>query len=107
MTLSPLGSLSQKPATVANVCRGLPMLSLLLLASKNGPRLPCASPIYLHIRSRVSAPGYCTRRVLQLRFYNPPVELGKPGLVRPSVRTARSERVRRIVPCYLFDRDTE
>lgn len=107
MTLSPSGSSSKKPVTVANVCRGLPVLSLLLLASKNGPRLPCASPMYLHDSGRVSASGYCTRCVLQLRFYYPPVELGKPGLVRPWVRAARSERVRRIVPCYLFDRDIE
>lgn len=45
MTLSPSGSSSQKPVTVANVCRGLlnngqPVLSLLLLTSRNGPRLP-------------------------------------------------------------------
>lgn len=107
MTLSPSGSSSKKPVTVANVCRGLPVLSLLLLASKNGPRLPCASPMYLHDSGRVSAPGCRTRCVLQLRFYNPPVGLGKPGLVRPWVRTARSERVRRIIPCYVFDRDIE
>lgn len=107
MAVSPSGSSSKKPVTVANVCRALPVLSLLLLASKNGPRLPCASPMYLHYRGRVSAQGYCTRCVLQLRFYNPPVGLGKPGLVRPWVRVARSERVCRIIPCYLFDRDIE
>lgn len=113
MTLSPSGSSYQKPVTVANVCRGLvnngqPVLPLLLLTSRKGPRLPWARPMYLHDRGRISTPSYCnTVRVcvcvcvFQRGLY-PPVRLGKPGLIRPWVRPARSERVRRIIPRHMI-----
>lgn len=37
----------------------------------------------------------------------PPIRLGKPGLVRPWVRSRRSECVRRVVPCHMISGDIE
>lgn len=64
MALSPSGSLSQKPATVANVCcwlleSGRPVFSLLRLTSRNGPRVPWARPMYLHEGCDVSMLRFC------------------------------------------------
>lgn len=112
MTLSPSCLSAQKPETVAKVCRGLledgqPVLSLLMLASRNGPRLPWDRPMYLRFVSLISTLGYCSRACgLKCSFY-PPVGLGKPGLVRPWARAAGSERVRRVVPRYVFGSDIE